>query len=301
MRKPHKFWNDIENCRLEALKYLTRSEFNKNSSGAYYACLRNNWDVELFKHMNRIGNRYVKCVYVYEFSDNHAYIGITYDMEKRIHDRNKCKTDSVIIHIGKSKLTPKLIQLTDYISVDEAVLLEDKYVNEYMNNGWKILNKVKTGSIGGVLIWTKEKCLIEALKHKNRTSFLRNSKGASNAAIRNGWLNEMYSHMTPIQKVKGYWTKDNCRIEFMKYITLEELKLNSITAYSVANKNGWINELSAHMVNKRKCNGYWTIENCIIEASKYTTKSDFRINSGSAYNIAHKNGWLSDIYNTIGI
>jgi predicted GIY-YIG superfamily endonuclease len=185
------YWTK-EKCQIEALKYNSRVEFEKFSGSAYVIAGRNKWLSEICTHMQKLGNRYNKCVYAYEFSDNSVYVGITYSMKKRIHDRNKNKTDSVIIHINETGLIPKLIQLTEYISVDIAVELENKYVNDYNIRGWKILNKVKTGSIGSVLKWTKEKCFEEIKKHSTRTNFIHNSKGAYDATRRNGWTNDIY-------------------------------------------------------------------------------------------------------------
>jgi predicted GIY-YIG superfamily endonuclease len=191
--KPSGYWQDKENCKIEALKYKTKREFRFKSSGAYSSCIKNKWIDELCQHMNRIGHRYLKCVYVYEFSDNHAYVGITYNIEKRIYDRNKCKTDSVTEHINKTGNYPKLKQITDYIDVNDAVCLEDFYVKKYLNEGWIILNKSKTGSIGSVNIWTKEKCIEIAKECKTRTEFCKNTKGAYDAARRYGWREEIYS------------------------------------------------------------------------------------------------------------
>ena len=82
--------------------------------------------------------------------------------------------------------------------------------------------------------------------------------------------------MTIKIKPPNYWTKERCKEEFLKCKTKKEVKLNSITAYSVA-------------LN-------WNIENCLREAMKYSKRTDFQKNSGSAYNIAFKNNWLENIY-----
>ena len=189
--KPKGYWTK-ERCKSEALKYEYRIDFEKCSGSAYVIARKNKWLDDICSHMIKIGNRYNKCVYSYEFSDNFVYVGITYNMERRIIDRKKCKTDSVTVHINKTGLIPKLVKLTDYVLVDDAVLLEEKYVLSYKNKGWNILNKVKTGSIGSVLIWTKEKCFNEIKIHKTRSSFIHKSKGAYDAAKRYGWINDIY-------------------------------------------------------------------------------------------------------------
>lgn len=189
--KPVGYWS-FENCRNEALKYKSRTEFKNNSAGAYDSCKENGWINSVSGHMINIGHRYKKCVYSYEFSDNHVYVGITYNIERRTHDRNKCKTDSVTKYIKNTGLTPIFKQLTDFINVDDAVYLENDYVQKYFKNGWEILNQTKTGSVGSVRKWTKEKCIEVARKCKTRTDFCKLTKGASDAARRYGWVNEIY-------------------------------------------------------------------------------------------------------------
>ena len=48
---------------------------------------------------------------------------------------------------------------------------------------------------------------------------------------------------------------------------------------------------------KRKPYGYWNIkENCIEDARKYKTKSEWKKNSGGAYGAAWKNKWLDECF-----
>ena len=50
-------------------------------------------------------------------------------------------------HIEETNLEPKLTKLTEYIDVNTAIELEDKYVEQYKKNGFVILNSIKTGGI----------------------------------------------------------------------------------------------------------------------------------------------------------
>ena len=97
--------------------------------------------------------------------------------------------------------------MTDYINVEEAILKEEYFVEKYRNDGFLILNKIKTGSVGGynnkhIIYWTKEKCKIESLKYISRYSFQKNSSGAYSSARKNKWLDEICYHM----KSKRYST-----------------------------------------------------------------------------------------------
>ena len=56
-------------------------------------------------------------------------------------------------------------------------------------------------------------------------------------------------------KPHNYWTKDKCLLEAKKFTFRSEFKLKSCSAYSIAQKNGWLNEICIHMPiigNKKK-------------------------------------------------
>ena len=143
--------------------------------------------------------------------------------------------------------------------------------------------------------WTKERCIEEALKYDSRTDFKNKSSACYSISTRNGWHNEICQHMTYKQLPNGYWTKEKCQEEALKYKTRGEFQKKSKSAYSVTHINGWLDEICQHMTYKQLPNGYWTKERCIEEALKYEMRNDFRINSKSAYLMTYKNGWLDEI------
>jgi len=194
-KKPKNYWTK-EKCQEESLKYNTITDFSMKSQSAYCSSKKHKWIDDICSHMERNGNRFNKCIYVYEFPDNFAYVGLTYNLEKRQINRDKNIKDCVTKHTKETSLSPIRKQLTDYIPVDEAIKMESFYVNEYKNNGWFMLNTNKTGSIGGNYIkWTKEKCQEEALKYDYRNEFKINNKSAYITSIKRGWLEEICSHM----------------------------------------------------------------------------------------------------------
>jgi hypothetical protein len=250
LKKPHKYWTDKERCHKEALKYNNRAEFQKNSSSAYNSSKINGWYDEICSHMEYIGSRKMRLIYSYEFSDNSVYVGLTYNLNQRnnVHLKEKSNS-SVHEHILLTGLIPTLNKLTDYIEVEEARVLEGYYLNTYKEKDWKILNKTKTGSIGGAnIFWTKEKCYIEALKYENKKDFRLNSCGAYSSAYKNGWLDEICSHMK-LKKVKprNYWTKEKCQEEALKYDRKINFLKSCKSAYNKAQDMKWLDEICSHM------------------------------------------------------
>jgi predicted GIY-YIG superfamily endonuclease len=237
-----------------------------------------------------------KCVYAYEFSDRSVYVGITNNIQRRTSDRKRRPYDTVTRYTNESGLIPIHKQLTELLPVEEAVFLEAKFVEEYKNNNWYILNKAKTGGVGGdVLYWTKEKCLTEGLKFKYRSDFNLHSKGAYCSARYNDWLPEIYSHMIELQKPNNYWTYENCKQEALKYNTRTEFRKKCSWGYIKAKRNNWLDEICQHMIIIIRTKKVWTLEECKQEALKYTTKYDFRTKSNKIYDIAQRNKWLNEI------
>lgn len=294
MRKGKNYWTK-DRCQDEALKYKLRSVFKKNSGGAYNASKKNGWLEEVCSHMSVVGNKFKRLVYVYEFSDKSVYVGLTYNVDERDSKHKRDVRSAVFKHVEKTGTNP-VLTYSDYMDVNQAKSLEGEKIKEYKNLGYNILNKAEAGATGGSFKWTKEKCLQESLKYKKRTIFAKESGSAYNASRKNGWLDEVCSHMEIIdKKPKGYWTKDRCKLEAGKYNTKKDLYNNCPGAYMSMLKNKWLDELCPHMRTK-KPNGYWTRERCVEEGGKYESKKEFREKNKSAYITASKNNWIKYIF-----
>jgi len=187
------YWN-YEKCKIESLKYDNRSDFQKNSGSAYAYASKNKILDDVCSHMIKIGNLEHRCIYVFEFKDNYAYVGLTYNISARELEHKR--KGPVFRHIEETKSEYKLIQLTDYIKKEDAQKIEEFTILKYENIGWKLLNTKKESTLGGSIIyWTYEKCKEEALKYKHRTDFRKGSGGAFNSARRNDWYEKICSHM----------------------------------------------------------------------------------------------------------
>jgi hypothetical protein len=141
--------------------------------------------------------------------------------------------------------------------------------------------------------WTKEKCNEISLKYNRRIDFFKLDVTAYNKAQKNGWLDELCSHMERVKyKPDGYWTKEKCLNESDKYNTRIEFKNGSPTAYYYCVKNKWINE------TKLPSNKKWTKEICLDIIKSCDKKSDIREKSETVYRIFTKNKWniQSEVY-----
>ena len=143
--------------------------------------------------------------------------------------------------------------------------------------------------------WTKEKIQILASKYETKSEFRKNNGSAYTKAHREGWVNDVCSHMTSSQKPTGYWTYDRCKKEALKYETKSEFQKVNGSAYSSSLKNGWVDIVCSHMEDTIKSKGYWTYDRCKEEASKHEHKSDFKKACSYGYTKSRINGWLEDI------
>ena len=286
-----------EKCQEEALKYNYRIEFINGNPTAYNVSLKNKWLDEICSHMLKKDNLMKRCIYVYEFSDNYAYVGLTYNLQNRHHRHINDVRSSVFIHMSETNLTPKLIQLTDYILAKDASKLESEYVDLYNKNNWIILNKSKAGGIGGnVIKWTKEKCKEEALKYNNIKDFFNNSKRAYIKSIKSKWLDDICDHMLINKMHISDKTKESCHAESLKYKSRYEFSKRSMAFYTFAKRHKWLDEICSHMIMKTKPQNYWTREKCYEFSLLCKNRKQFQKMYSGAYNAARKNNWLNDLF-----
>ena len=90
------------------------------------------------------------------------------------------------------------------------------------------------------------------------------------------------------------WDKESVKKESLKYSTISDFIAKGKGAYNSAKRNGWLDDVTKHMVDGRT--KYWTPERVKDEASNYKTRTEFAKGNQSAYNVANKNGWLDELF-----
>jgi len=240
---PSDFYS-FEMCFEEALKYKNKRDFKKNNSKVYSIAVSRGWLKDICTHMERLGNSYLRALYVYEHPDNSVYVGLTYNYQERYNShmiKNK-------ILIKKKALGGQVYkELGIFYPKEEAAIKEDELIEEYRANGWTILNKRKGGALGyNGRIVTKDKCIESAQKCKNRAEWIERFPGAHQAARRHGWFDECVIHMDLLMR-HNYWTKDLCTESSSKFDTRSDWRKNDNAAYIAACKYGWLPECTAHM------------------------------------------------------
>lgn len=225
-------------------------------------------------------------VYAYVDENNKvAYVGLTIDKNSR-KKRHKYEPNSAVRkYFGKN--IPEPIILKDGLTVLESQYYEDYYKKQYANDDYNLLNIAPTGknvgSIGSIAKWTsKEKVFEESKKYHSRSEFRKKAGGAYSHANDNKWLPEM-TWLKDKKKPHNYWTKERVLEESHKYSNKKEFENNAKGAFIKAMVNDWLPEMTWLKPLPLGIISKWTREAIIEESKKYTSKTEFAINSPTAY------------------
>lgn len=246
-RKPPNYWTK-ERCHEEALNYEVRKAFQIGSKSAYKAAYSKGWMSDICSHMKSPPKQKEKGYWTKERCANEA-------LEYETRTAFQKGAQGAYLAARKNKW------LNDICGHMKCIKKPDGY-------------------------WTKERCHEQALNYEVREAFRIGSKGAYDAALRHGWLDEICSHMeTPF-----VWTFDKCAEEALQHNSKTLFKNSAGGAYRAARKNGWLDKICGHMETPF----VWTKELILEEAIKYTSKTDFKQQSSGAYMAAKKLGCFDE-------
>ena len=235
-------------CIKIAKNYKSRTEFQKGARCIYVYAQRHGLLNEICQHMPRRGSHFSRIIYVFEFRDHYAYVGLTYDIERRKKEHLKESDSPVFQYIQKTKQRYNFKLLTDWLTKDDAAIREGEFIEEYRLNGWKMLNRMPGGGLGsGPILYTKEVCAKEAKKYQYKKDFKEANESMYVVAHRNGWLNEICAHMKKYPSAKLIWTEEKLKEVVKECKSKHNLEEKYPGAYSYL--------LTHHLIEKYY--GYW--------------------------------------------
>ena len=98
---------------------------------------------------------------------------------------------------------------------------------------------------------TFEDCMEEAKKHDSKKSLRKANYTVYNKIVRNkDWAEKIFAHYNdrPYQR----WDFDTCKAEAEKYTTTKALRTEAAGAYAAIIRNGWRDQLMAHLDSSRQ-------------------------------------------------
>lgn len=245
-------WN-LENCKIDALKYKTLGEWAKNSSGAYNSAIKNDWINFCCSHMPKpIRWTLELCIadalkyqtrtqWIKNSSGAYAFASLNGHLDEC------CKHMKVLIKPNGYWTKERCIEdAQQYKTKKEWFSNSPGVVSRVNKNGWlKECCKHMAFIRYPKGFWTLEKCKEEALKYKSKSEWKNNSAHSFDAAQRKGWIEECSKHMKTLWEKK--WDYESCKAEALKYKTKSEWNKNSPSSANAARNNKWYEELTKHM------------------------------------------------------
>ena len=291
-RVPQGFWTKSQVLK-SAKKYKTKIKWLENEPTAYSKAHKYGWISEATAHMGVVGNKYSRLVYVIKVEKlNVAYIGLTGNPKRRFRDHLKTKRFRELIdRVGLKSVVFE--ELTDYLSPKYASESEAEWLKRYSNKGYKILNKVKAGGLGGKdLRWTNEAILEDAKKYESVMDWINSPGGAYGTASRKGLIEKATAHMKRQIRTPGTWTLKEVIERANSFNSTSEWRRKDSSSYNAAKNHGWyhLSEVSGNLQRRVQLNKRWTSDKVLADAKSFQTIGGWTKASGGAVSAAKKMG-----------
>lgn len=300
MSKPFGYWNNKENCIMEASKYKTINELKHSCVGCYASLLRNGWEMDCFSDFKkRKPNGYwdskelcideakkyrnlrefeTKCYAAYHHCRLNGWI-----------EDVRCLYDNAVLyHSYNEKIHLVYVyELKEYNAcyVGRTNNVKRRH-GQHIRDVKDTLNKF---CIEHSIDMPPYKVLMESLDAEGsqyyEDFYVKKYKNE-------GW-NVLNQSVTGIGRgslgASCKWNYEECKAESMKYTARVDFKKNSQSAYKSCVKNGWIDEF---FPNKKLGNGYWNdYEHCKDAFLKCNSAKELQRRFGGCYNAIRKNGF----------
>ena len=241
----------FEDAMKIALKYKYIKDFRAKNKSLYGVSVKNGW-MDNFVWFERNLNPYVAdrdCCYMYINEDKKiVYVGRTIHKEQRDYDHRTSHNSNVKKYFTKYGCeVPKPIYYMDcaQFPVEYGLMIEDKLVQWFKDNGWTVLNRAKTGikcgAIGGIRKkWTKAKLDAAAEECNYDLTIFVNKYRSGYRAMRDMGYNPGFVLK---KKPNGYWNnKERCEEAAKKCRNRGEFGQRYSMAYLHSKNNGWLEE-----------------------------------------------------------
>lgn len=253
-------WTSKKLVFKESKKYSSRSEFKKKAGGAYNHARTNGWLDEMT--WLKTPKRKIKWTYGAVMQEGRKYIS------KKEFERKSKTAYMKAIECGwikemtwlKSKKKP-----SGYWTKERVFEESRKFTNkkDFERNAKGAYLKAMTNKwldempwlcplpLGPISKWSREAIIEESKKYKTKTEFAKKSPTAYIHAIEDKTIFLQMPWLEDRKKPNGYW-KDKHRVieEGKKYKSRTEFAKGSYSAWKMAKKTGWLDEMSWFIKSK---------------------------------------------------
>lgn len=240
--KPRGYWT-LERCAQEAIKYQSKSEWERNSRSSYQAAINSNWMSKCCEHMVPPAIELNRVVYVLvDHTKLIAYVGQT-GRNPRIRFRRHIKEKPDLQDSYRLKTLDFIVHDERICTELEIKEQEAKEIEHWRSKGYRMLNIAPAGSLGGTKVkWTMEACA-EAARGITIKELRKNFKGAYGAIIVNKWKHILLLCAPRKLNSKLMWTKEKIIESTRSYQDIKSWRKANSGAYTSAFKNGWLQDV----------------------------------------------------------
>ena len=285
---------DKESYRREAIKYTTRTEFQNNSHGAWAAANKKGWLDEICKHMT------VKWQHKWD-KESCRKEALKYTSRTDFENNSsgawaaankKGWLDEICLHM---EVLGNLFQRCIY-----AFEFSDNYVYVGLTDNFKRREKQHLNQIKSPVYQHIQETQIKPTakilnEYTDRTLAQKLEKFYLDDYFKKGWNILNSAKPGALGGKYIYWTKERCIEAGKKCRTKSEFIKFYNGAYASSLKNGWYDEVSAHMISPIAKPQKWDFNKVQTEALKYSTRNEFALKCYPAYNYARKNKILNKV------
>lgn len=291
------YWNR-EKCfeKVRKMGYMNKKEFREDAPGCYGYAAKHGFLDELCQGMEVLGNYDLRKIYVFEFEDGYAYVGLTYKPSRRQWQHLNEKDSPVFKHTKDKSSSFVFKVLSDWLHQKEAQEFEDKMINEYACKGWKMLNSKRGGALGSAREWLYdlEELLEEGLKYKTRTEYRKGSPAKYAFAYEHGLLDIVCAHMPKKSHPSPIWNKKRLQEVVNECNNSRKLLKDKYPgAYEAISRK----KLIEFYFGKKRISGKKrSLEEVIHECSKYHSTSELIKADKTLYEYIMHKKWQNECF-----
>ena len=287
---PNGYWNNLENCKAEAIKFNTRTEWQTNSPLSYRWASKNSWNEECASHMisDRMPDGYWTLELCQEVAKKYK-TKVQWRMEHRasFSRANKQKwLAQCCVHMESNGMWfgPAAI-LETLLSHDVSYEMEFRFKDD---------PEISRRPFDFYL--PDYNLVIEFHGEQHLIGWGRKDLDAQSIQAR-----DLFKKTWAKERGINYLEIKQCEItskEEIFEIVINELKL-------ITNKNNFSallikRDLTKSELIKLKNRLKWTKEACVSEAKNYTTIKEWQMRSAGSYQAGFKKNWIEECSSHMG-
>lgn len=277
-----------DEVKAVALKFTRLQDFRRNEPAmaevAYKRDLISSFtwlsrNTELAGNTSKIDN-----IYVYEFEPiRYVYVGRTIEPNARDIAHRTIKTDTVYKFAQAHQIAiPQCKYIHKGLTPNEGARLEIETMEKYKASGWKLVNKMPGGGLGGLNLAKPKSHYINITKKYTRLAdLIKYNKNLYWKLKTLGWLDECVwlKRSKAVQNL--YDTLDKCKDAANQCADIADFKKRFRGAYNQAYSKHWMDVLFPNRRNPNKPVGVYaldgktllyTFKNAIIAANSLGLK-----------------------------